>query len=94
MERTRDTAQRFEKRSPPRRSFIELDRPDKRKATWLFSCQSSSMTAKFEWDFEKDAENQQKHGVSFSLAQEAFRILSESLLVILHTANRRSALLF
>ena len=30
------------------------------------------MTAKCEWDFDKDAENQQKHGVSFSLAQEAF----------------------
>jgi uncharacterized protein len=30
------------------------------------------MAASFEWDFEKDAENQQKHGVSFSLAQEAF----------------------
>lgn len=30
------------------------------------------MTARFEWDFDKDAENQQKHGVSFSLAQEAF----------------------
>jgi uncharacterized protein len=30
------------------------------------------MTASFEWDFEKDAENQQKHAVSFSLAQEAF----------------------
>lgn len=26
----------------------------------------------FEWDEEKDAENQRKHGVSFSLAQEAF----------------------
>jgi uncharacterized DUF497 family protein len=30
------------------------------------------MTPGFEWDFDKDAENQQKHGVSFSLAQEAF----------------------
>ena len=30
------------------------------------------MAASFEWDFDKDAENQQKHGVSFSLAQEAF----------------------
>lgn len=30
------------------------------------------MSASFEWDFDKDAENQQKHGVSFSLAQEAF----------------------
>jgi uncharacterized protein len=30
------------------------------------------MTASFEWDLDKDAENQQKHGVSFSLAQEAF----------------------
>lgn len=30
------------------------------------------MAASFEWDFDKDAENQQKHGVGFSLAQEAF----------------------
>lgn len=30
------------------------------------------MRASFEWDLDKDAENQQKHGVSFSLAQEAF----------------------
>ena len=30
------------------------------------------MTASFEWDFDKDAENQRKHGVSFSLAKEAF----------------------
>ena len=30
------------------------------------------MAARFEWDFDKDAENQQKHGVSFGLAQEAF----------------------
>jgi hypothetical protein len=30
------------------------------------------MTVSFEWDLDKDVENQQKHGVSFSLAQEAF----------------------
>ena len=30
------------------------------------------MATRFEWDLDKDAENQQKHGVSFSLAQEAF----------------------
>ncbi|NGX17733.1 BrnT family toxin [Wenzhouxiangella sp. XN24] len=30
------------------------------------------MVACFEWDSGKDAENQQKHGVGFSLAQEAF----------------------
>ena len=28
--------------------------------------------AYFEWDEEKDKENQAKHGVSFSLAQQAF----------------------
>ena len=28
--------------------------------------------ARFEWDFEKEFINQQKHGVSFSLAQYAF----------------------
>lgn len=27
---------------------------------------------RFEWDADKDAENQQKHGVPFSLAQYAF----------------------
>lgn len=30
------------------------------------------MTTRFEWDLDKDVENQEKHGVSFSLAQEAF----------------------
>ena len=30
------------------------------------------MTVSFEWDPEKDAENQRKHGVDFSFAQEAF----------------------
>jgi uncharacterized DUF497 family protein len=30
------------------------------------------MTVGFEWDLDKDAENQQKHGVSFGLAREAF----------------------
>jgi uncharacterized protein len=30
------------------------------------------MTASFEWDSDKDAENQRKHGVSFTLAQQAF----------------------
>ena len=30
------------------------------------------MTVSFEWDLDKDAENQRKHGVSFSLAREAF----------------------
>ncbi len=30
------------------------------------------MTACFEWDPDKDAENQRKHGVGFYLAQQAF----------------------
>lgn len=30
------------------------------------------MTASFEWDLDKDAENQRKHGVDFRLAQRAF----------------------
>jgi len=30
------------------------------------------MTANFEWDFDKDAENRRKHGVGFDLAEEAF----------------------
>ncbi|MBN1612879.1 MAG: BrnT family toxin [Deltaproteobacteria bacterium] len=37
----------------------------------------------FEWDVNKDAENQAKHGVSFSLAQYAFadphRVIAEDL---------------
>ncbi len=38
---------------------------------------------RFEWDEDKDAENQRKHGVSFSLAQYAFadpdRVIAEDL---------------
>ena len=38
---------------------------------------------RFEWDADKDAENQQKHGVSFSLAQYAFadpnRVIAEDI---------------
>ena len=30
------------------------------------------MDVGFEWDFDKDADNQRKHGVSFLLAQQAF----------------------
>jgi hypothetical protein len=30
------------------------------------------MTTGFEWDSEKDTENQRKHGVRFTLAQRAF----------------------
>lgn len=30
------------------------------------------MRASFEWDFDKDAENQRKHGVGFNLAKQAF----------------------
>lgn len=30
------------------------------------------MTARFEWDLDKDADNRRKHGVDFSLAQQAF----------------------
>ena len=30
------------------------------------------MATSFEWDSGKDAENQRKHGVSFTLAQQAF----------------------
>ena len=39
--------------------------------------------ARFVWDAGKDAENQRKHGVSFSLAQRAFgdrkRVIAEDL---------------
>lgn len=38
---------------------------------------------RFEWDENKDAENQEKHGVAFSLAQYAFadpcRVIAEDL---------------
>jgi len=38
---------------------------------------------RFEWDADKDAENQSKHGISFSLAQYAFadhnRVIAEDL---------------
>jgi uncharacterized DUF497 family protein len=38
---------------------------------------------RFEWDADKDAENQKKHGVAFSLAQFAFadpnRVIAEDL---------------
>ena len=38
-------------------------------------------TVRFEWDDGKDAENQRKHGVAFSLAQYAFtdarRVIAE-----------------
>lgn len=40
-------------------------------------------TVRFEWDAEKDAENQQKHGVTFLRAQFAFadpqRVIAEDL---------------
>lgn len=39
--------------------------------------------ARFEWDEKKDAENHEKHGVAFSLAQYAFadphRVIAEDL---------------
>lgn len=39
--------------------------------------------ARFEWDENKDAENQEKHGIPFSLAQYAFadprRVVAEDL---------------
>ncbi len=39
--------------------------------------------ARFEWDQNKNAENQEKHGVAFSLAQYAFadphRVIAEDL---------------
>ena len=47
-------------------------------------CQTCRMSkTRFEWDADKDAENQQKHGVSFSLAQYAFadphRVIAEDI---------------
>lgn len=46
--------------------------------------------ARFEWDEKKDAENQEKHGVAFSLAQYAFadshRVIAEDLA---HSENEK-----
>jgi hypothetical protein len=41
---------------------------------WLSAHIGGSLrwAASFEWDFDKDAENQREHGLSFSLAQQAF----------------------
>ena len=44
----------------------------------------------FEWDSYKDALNQEKHGVSFALAQLAFLIISVSFWRILSTAMMRN----
>jgi hypothetical protein len=45
---------------------------------------------RFEWDTEKDAENERKHGVAFSLAQYAFadpnRVIAEDLA---HSASEK-----
>ena len=42
-----------------------------------------SKRSDFEWDFQKDKQNQEKHGVSFALAQLAFldinRVILEDL---------------
>jgi uncharacterized protein len=37
-----------------------------------YLCCEKPMVASFEWDPDKDAENQRKHGVSFAEAQAAF----------------------
>ena len=46
--------------------------------------------ARFEWDSAKDAENQEKHGVAFALAQFAFadqmRVIAED---ISHSSGER-----
>ena len=45
---------------------------------------------RFEWDASKDAENQEKHGVAFSLSQFAFadprRVIAED---VAHSANEK-----
>ena len=46
---------------------------------------------RFEWDLDKDATNQEKHGVSFALAQYAFadprRVIAKDITI----AGRRTA---
>ncbi len=46
--------------------------------------------ATFEWDEEKDKENQKKHHVSFGEAQHAFLILIVALRKTLPTVLRRA----
>ena len=50
--------------------------------------------ATFEWDEEKDKENQSKHGISFLTAQQAFldphRVIAED---ITHSTEEESILL-
>lgn len=41
-------------------------------AKWPYLWYKKPMVASFEWDPDKDAENQRKHGVSFAQAQTAF----------------------
>ena len=45
---------------------------------------------RFEWDYEKDLENQKKHGVSFEQAQYAFadvkRVIAED---IMHSSTEK-----
>lgn len=48
------------------------------------------MTASFEWDLDKDAENQRKHGVDFRLAQRAFLDPKRVSPRTLRTASQRS----
>lgn len=49
------------------------------------------MKTHFEWDPAKDAENQRKHGISFTRAQYALRTIAESLRAILHVATPKNA---
>lgn len=49
------------------------------------------MTASFEWDPDKDAENRRKHGVDFGLAQQAFLDPKRVVAVILLTAELKNA---
>ncbi len=48
--------------------------------------------ARFEWNADKDAENQKKHGVAFSLAQLLSLILTVLSPKILHIAKRKSVI--
>lgn len=53
-------------------------------AYWRVLCYANPMKkTRFEWDTEKDEENQKKHGVSFALAQYAFadpeRVIAEDI---------------
>ncbi len=52
--------------------FEQYEYIAKKPYTWYSVCMTSRQYTNFEWDPEKDRSNQNKHGISFMLAQYAF----------------------